>query len=64
MTPRTLAHQAPLSIEYSRQEYWSGLPFPSSGYLPDAGMKPVSPALASGFFSLDEPPGKPQSIKH
>ena len=48
MTPWTLAHQAPLSVEFSRQEYQSGLPFPSAGDLPDPGiepMSPVSPAL-------------------
>ena len=53
-TPRTVAHQAPLSMGFSRQEYWSGLPFPSPGHLPDAGIKPVSlmfPALASRFFT-------------
>ena len=38
--------QAPLSMEFSRQEYWSGLPFPSPGDLPDPGIKPASPALA------------------
>ena len=41
-----------------RQEYWSGLPFPSPGDLPDAGTKPTSPALAGGFFTI-KPPGKP-----
>ena len=40
------------------QEYWSGLPFPPSGDLPDPGMEPASPVLASGFFTT-EPPGKP-----
>ena len=44
-TPRTVANQAPLSTGFSRQEYWSGLPFPSSGDLPDPGIKPGSPAL-------------------
>ena len=53
----TGACQAPLSMELSRQEYWSGLPFPSSGALPDTGVKPVSPALAGRFFTT-EPPGK------
>ena len=42
-TPRTLAHQAPLSMGFSRQEYWSGLPFPSPEDLPDPGIKPRSP---------------------
>ena len=44
-TPWTVAHQAPLSMGLSRQEYWSGLPFPSPGDLPDPGMEPRSPAL-------------------
>ena len=44
-TPWTLACQAPLSMEFSRQEYWSGFPFPSSRDLPDPGIKPGSPAL-------------------
>ena len=55
-TPWTLAHQAPLSIGFSRQEYWSGLPFPSSGDLPHPGIElasPASPALAGGFFTTD-----------
>ena len=55
--PRTVAHQAPLSVEFSKQEYWSGLPFPPPGDLPDPGMGPVSPTLAGGFFS-SEPPSK------
>ena len=45
VTPWTLAHQAPLSIEFSRQEYWSGLSFPSPGNLPKTGIKFRSPAL-------------------
>ena len=59
-TPGTVAHQASLSMEFSRQEYWSGLPFPTLGNL-YPGIKPTSPAslaLASGFFTA-EPPGKP-----
>ena len=43
--PWTVAHQAPLSVEFSRQEYWSGLPFPSPGDLPNPGIKPGSPSL-------------------
>ena len=53
--PRTVAHQAPLSMEFSRQEYWSGLPFPSLGYLPDPVVEPVSlasPAVAGRFFTV------------
>ena len=45
VTPWTLASQAPLSMEFSRQEYWSGLPFPSLGEVPDPGIEPGSPAL-------------------
>ena len=45
MIPWTVAHQAPLSMEFSRQEYYSGLPFPSPGGLPDSGIIPGSPAL-------------------
>ena len=45
VTPWTVAHQAPLSMGFSRQEYWSGLPFPSPGDLPDPGIKPRSPTL-------------------
>ena len=41
-TPWTVAHQAPPSMEFSRQQYWSGLPFPSPGYLPDPGIEPMS----------------------
>ena len=44
-TPWSVAHQAPQSMGFSRQEYWSGLPFPSPGDLPDPGIKPRSPAL-------------------
>ena len=57
--PWIIAHRAPLSIELSRQEYWSGLPLPSPGDLPDPGIKPMSLALAGGFFTT-EPPGKPR----
>ena len=54
----TVAHQAPLSMEFSSQEYWRGLPFPSSGYLPDLGIKPESPALQADSL-LSEPQGSP-----
>ena len=59
----TVAHQAPLSMGFSRQEYWSGLPFPPPGTLPDPGFKSIilSPALAGGFFTA-EPPGKPPNL--
>ena len=56
--PWTVAHQAPLSMEFSREEYWSGLPFPSPGDFPGPGLKPGS--LALQVHSLpSEPPGKP-----
>ena len=55
--PWTVAHKDPLSMEFSRQEYWSGLPFPSPGNLPDPGMKPVSPAFQTDSL-LSEPPEK------
>ena len=45
MTPWTVACQSPLSVGFSRHEYWSGLPFPSPGHLPNPGIKPRSPAL-------------------
>ena len=55
VTPWTIAHQAPLSMGFSRQEYWSGLLFPTPEDLPDSGLKPVfpaAPALAGGFFTI------------
>ena len=52
--------QSPLSIGFSRQEYWSGLPFPSPGYLPNPGIEPGSPALQAEALS-SEPPGKPKN---
>ena len=61
--PWTGAHQAPLSVEFPRQEYWSGLPFSSPGNLPDPGIEPmslVSPALQVDSIPL-APPGKPIS---
>ena len=57
MTLWTVARRVPLSVGFPRQEYWSGLPFPSPGDLPDPGIKPMSPALAGGCFTT-EPPGK------
>ena len=56
-----VAHQAPLSMEFSRQEYWSGLPFPSPGDLPDPGIEPGSLALQADSL-LSEPSGKPRQI--
>ena len=60
-TTWTVARQAPLSMGFIRQEYWSGLSFPSLGYLPNPGTKPESPAL-SGRFLTTEPPRKPQNF--
>ena len=63
-TPWTVACQASLTMEFPRQEYWSGLPFRSPGGLPNPGIEPTSPtpcALA-GRFSTSEPPGKPRVI--
>ena len=57
-TSWTVALQTPLSMGFSRQEYWSGLPFPSPGDLPNPGIKPQSPALQTGALP-SEPPGKP-----
>ena len=57
-TPWTLAHQVPLSGEFSSQEYWSGLPFPSPEDLPNPGIEPGSPALQADALS-SEPPGNP-----
>ena len=53
--PWTLAHQAPLSMGFPWQEYWSGLQFSSPEDLPDTGIKPASPALAVGFFTTETP---------
>ena len=50
--PWTVACQAPLSMEFSRQEYWSGLSFPPLGDHPNPGIKSVSPALAGRFFTI------------
>ena len=54
----TVAHQAPLSMEFSREEYWSGLPFPSLGGLPNPGIKPRSPGLQADSL-LSGLPGRP-----
>ena len=63
-TPWTVACQAPLSMGFSRKQYWSGLPFPLQGDLPHPGMKhtsPASPALAGGFFAT-KPPEMPTAM--
>ena len=57
--PWTVVYQAPPSMEFSRQEYWSGLPFPSPEDLPDPGLKPWSPTLQEDALP-SEPPGEPQ----
>ena len=59
-TPWTVAYQASLSMGFSRQEYWSGLPFPSLGDRPNPGIEPGSPALEADALT-SEPPGKPKS---
>ena len=56
-----MTHQAPLSVGFSRQELWSGLPFPPPRALPNPGIELVSPALTGGFFTT-EPPEKPTSL--
>ena len=60
-TPWTVAHQAPLSMGFPRQEYWSGLPFPSPEDLPDPGIKLTSPALQADPLP-SEPPEKPKFL--
>ena len=62
MTPWTVAYQAPLSLEFSRQEYWSGLPFLFPGDLPDLGIKSRSPTLQADYLP-SEPPGKPVNTR-
>ena len=59
----TVAHQTPLSIEFSRQEYWSGLLFPTPEDLPDPGIEPSSPASQANSL-LYEPPGTPLDKMH
>ena len=53
-TPWTVAHQAPLSMRFPRQEYWSGFPFPSTGNLPDPGIEPASPILQANSLPLSD----------
>ena len=59
----TVAHQAPLSMGFSRQDYWSGLSFRSPGDLPDPGIEPGSPTLEADALT-SEPPGKPLGLFH
>ena len=61
-TPWAVAYQASPSMGFSRQEYWSGLPFPSPGDLLDPGFKPRSPVLQADALSF-EPPGKPIAVQ-
>ena len=61
VTPWTAALQAALPMEFTRQEYWSGFPFPSPGNLPDPRIEHVSPALAGRFFTA-EPLGSPYIV--
>ena len=61
--PIDLGHQAPLFMEFSRQEFWNGLPFPSPGDFPDPRIEPVSPSLQAEFFP-SEPPGSPIFINN
>ena len=60
-TPWTVAHQVPPSMGFSSKEYWSGLPFPSPGDLPDPGIEPGSPALQADALP-SEPPGNPWKL--
>ena len=67
VTPWTIAHQASLSVGFPRQKYWSELPFPSPGYLPDPGIKSeslISPALAGRFFTTRATREVPILISH
>ena len=57
----TVDHQTPLSMEFPKQEYWSGFPFPPPGDLPNPGMEPTPTALAGGFF-ITEPPWKEKGL--
>ena len=61
VTPWTVACQASLSMGFSRQEYWTGLPFPSLGDLSDSRTEPASPALQADSLPF-EPPGKPRHM--
>ena len=61
-TPWTVTCQAPLPMEFSRQEYWSGLPFPSPGDLPDPGIKPRPPTLQADSLASEPPPLYPHQF--
>ena len=64
VTPWTIAHQIPLSVGFTRQEYCSGLPLPPPADLPSPGLEPASPAspALAGRFFITEPPGKPKAM--
>ena len=62
VSPWTVTHQAPLSMGFSRQKYWSGLPCPSPGDLPNPGIKPRSPSLQADSLP-SEPPGKTKELE-
>ena len=63
VTPWTVAYQAPLSMGFSSQDHWSGLPFPSPGDLPDPGIEPRSPALQTGALPSEPPNNKTISFE-
>ena len=63
-TPWTAAHQAPLSLGFSRQEYWSGVPFPTKWDLPDTRLEPTSPPLAGGCFTIKPSWERPKKMYH
>ena len=63
-TPWSVAYQASLSIGFARQEYWSGLPFPSPGDVPDPGIEPRSPALQADTLPSELPGNLPRLLKH
>ena len=63
LRPHSEAHQVPLSMEFSRQEYWSGLSFPNSGDLPNTRMEPVSPAFAGKFLTTESPAAAAKSLQ-
>ena len=62
VTPWAVACQAPVSMEFSRQEYWSMVPFPPPGDLADPGIEPMSPSSPAGRFFTTEPPGEPNYL--
>ena len=62
-TPWTVTHQASLSMGFSRQEYWSGLPFPPWGNLPNLGIEPMAPALTGGFFMTEPSAAAAKSLQ-